>query len=54
MNEAQRWIETLQLAQHPQGGYYRETYRSERKFGERATLTRQFPRHQPLIARLTR
>jgi predicted cupin superfamily sugar epimerase len=26
--EAQRWIETLGLQPHPEGGYYRETYRS--------------------------
>jgi predicted cupin superfamily sugar epimerase len=29
MSEAQRWIEALQLRRHPEGGWYRETYRSE-------------------------
>lgn len=29
--EAQRWIETLQLQPHPEGGYYRETYRSPQR-----------------------
>jgi predicted cupin superfamily sugar epimerase len=28
MNTARRWIEALQLQPHPEGGYYRETYRS--------------------------
>jgi predicted cupin superfamily sugar epimerase len=27
MNEAQRWIEALDLTKHPEGGYYRETHR---------------------------
>ena len=27
--EAQDWIRTLDLAAHPEGGYYRETYRSD-------------------------
>ena len=29
MQKAEFWIESLQLAPHPEGGYYRETYRSE-------------------------
>ncbi|MGB7291887.1 MAG: cupin domain-containing protein [Thermodesulfobacteriota bacterium] len=29
LDEADRWIELLQLGRHPEGGYYRETYRSE-------------------------
>jgi predicted cupin superfamily sugar epimerase len=28
-NSAPYWIETLNLIPHPEGGYYRETYRSE-------------------------
>ena len=28
MKTAQEWIETLRLIPHPEGGYYRETYRS--------------------------
>jgi predicted cupin superfamily sugar epimerase len=28
MNEFQHWIELLQLRPHPEGGYFRETYRS--------------------------
>ena len=29
MQKADFWIESLQLAPHPEGGFYRETYRSE-------------------------
>lgn len=28
MNTAQRWIDGLNLVRHPEGGYFRETYRS--------------------------
>jgi len=28
MKTAQNWIDTLKLAPHPEGGFYRETYRS--------------------------
>ncbi len=28
MNDAQYWIDTLKLEPHPEGGYFRETYRS--------------------------
>jgi len=28
MSEARQWIERLQLRPHPEGGYFRETYRS--------------------------
>jgi hypothetical protein len=28
MTDAQQWIDALQLRPHPEGGYYRETYRS--------------------------
>lgn len=29
MQDAQYWIDNLKLKPHPEGGYYRETYRSE-------------------------
>ena len=29
MSKAQEWIQTLQLTQHPEGGWYREIYRSD-------------------------
>ncbi len=29
MQKAEFWIESLQLAPHPEGGYYRENYRSK-------------------------
>jgi predicted cupin superfamily sugar epimerase len=29
MTGAKRWIDGLQLRRHPEGGYFRETYRSE-------------------------
>jgi predicted cupin superfamily sugar epimerase len=29
LDDADRWIDLLQLEKHPEGGYYRETYRSE-------------------------
>src|SRR6476620_7147711 len=28
MHDAQYWIDTLKLEPHPEGGYFRETYRS--------------------------
>ena len=28
MNDADYWVKTLELAEHPEGGYFRETYRS--------------------------
>ena len=33
MKSAQDWIETLHLQPHPEGGWYRETYRSTRLLG---------------------
>jgi predicted cupin superfamily sugar epimerase len=33
------WIEKLQLVKHPEGGYYRETYRCGQQFGARACST---------------
>lgn len=31
MESAAYWIQKLKLTQHPEGGYYRETYRSQEK-----------------------
>ena len=39
MKTAQDWIEALRLAKHPEGGYYRETYRSAATIGDRAVST---------------
>lgn len=39
MNDAQHWIQTLQLQKHPEGGYYRETYRDAREINGRACST---------------
>lgn len=40
-HSASYWIEKLQLIAHPEGGYYRETYRSELSFA-RPALPPQF------------
>src|SRR5689334_1402287 len=34
MRDANFWIERLKLGRHPEGGYYRETYRSASALGE--------------------
>ena len=34
--DAKYWIETLQLEPHPEGGYYRQTYRAELVIGREA------------------
>ena len=39
MKDARYWIEELQLAKHPEGGYYRETYRDTRQIEGRACST---------------
>lgn len=39
MKTAHDWIESLRLVKHPEGGYYRETYRSVATIGERAVST---------------
>lgn len=39
MNEAQSIIETLGLKPHPEGGWYRETWRAQAAEGERAAGT---------------
>ena len=39
MKTAQDWIKALRLAKHPEGGYYRETYRSTATIGDRAVST---------------
>jgi predicted cupin superfamily sugar epimerase len=41
MNAAQRWIDALQLRRHPEGGYYRETYRAAEAL-PKATLPARF------------
>lgn len=37
--EAQKWIDKLALLPHPEGGFYRETYRSEVQIGNRQLMT---------------
>lgn len=37
--EAAQWIKKLKLERHPEGGYFRETYRSETMMGERSAAT---------------
>ena len=37
--DAQRLIQTLELARHPEGGWFRETWRSKARVGERAAGT---------------
>jgi predicted cupin superfamily sugar epimerase len=39
MNDASYWIETLRLQKHPEGGYYRQTYRDARQINDRACST---------------
>jgi predicted cupin superfamily sugar epimerase len=39
MTEAQRLIEALDLQPHPEGGWYRETWRADATPGERAAAT---------------
>lgn len=39
MSEARRIIERLALAPHPEGGWFRETWRAETPAGERAGAT---------------
>ena len=39
MSDAKALIETLGLAPHPEGGWYRETWRAEAAPGERAPAT---------------
>lgn len=34
MPDAQTWIDRLDLEAHPEGGYYRETYRTENQISE--------------------
>lgn len=33
MNTAQYWIEKLEMIQHPEGGYFKETFRADEKTG---------------------
>ena len=39
MSEVRDLIETLRLARHPEGGWYRETWRAEAPSGERSPAT---------------
>lgn len=39
MNDAAYWIQKLKLAKHPEGGYYRETYRDNRQIDGRSCST---------------
>ncbi len=39
MSDAAAWVERLGLRQHPEGGYFRETYRAAERAGERAAST---------------
>jgi len=39
LSEAKALIEALRLARHPEGGWYRETWRAEAPAGERASAT---------------
>lgn len=41
MNTAQFWIESLQLSQHPEGGWFREVYRADES-GREEHLPRRF------------
>ncbi len=41
MADARQWIKYLQLLPHPEGGYFRETYRSE-EFIPRSSLPERF------------
>ena len=62
------WIQALGLAPHPEGGYFRETYRSYALVGgtaspgfdfadfelaDRATLLAAVPQHREAVLRLT-
>ncbi|MFN3679701.1 cupin domain-containing protein [Thermosynechococcus sp.] len=60
---AKAWIEALDLQPHPEGGYFREVYRSAGSIpqavlpsgfqgGDRQRLQAQFPQHARLIERL--
>jgi uncharacterized protein len=40
MTDAKVWIDTLQLRPHPEGGYFRETYRSEETVAKAALPAR--------------
>lgn len=39
MKTAQDWVESLGLEPHPEGGFYRETYRSPRLLGGRVAIS---------------
>jgi len=39
MKTAEDWIETLELEPHPEGGFYRQTYRANRLLGGRQPVS---------------
>jgi len=39
MHDADDWVQHLKLQQHPEGGWFRETWRAEAADGERASAT---------------
>jgi predicted cupin superfamily sugar epimerase len=41
-SELSYWINQLDLSEHPEGGYYKETYRSEKRFNGRNLTTNIF------------
>ncbi len=62
-NKAELWIKKLQLKLHPEGGYYKETYRSneiikkDRDFKDfelriKTRLLQKFPMHKKIIEKL--
>jgi predicted cupin superfamily sugar epimerase len=38
-DEVSRWVDALGLVPHPEGGFYKETYRSAARVGERSVST---------------
>lgn len=40
MTDAKQWIDVLKLSEHPEGGYFRETYRSDESLAKGALPTR--------------
>jgi predicted cupin superfamily sugar epimerase len=39
MHDVERWIAALDLSPHPEGGYFKETYRSAASVGDRSVST---------------
>ena len=40
MNDAERWIQALQLRRHPEGGWFREVYRAQETIAHHSLPTR--------------